>query len=137
MSERITVVQPDGFLQPKGYANGVVTQGGRTLHIAGQIAWDGEGKFASHELVGQFAITLDNVLAVVAAAGGSPSDVVRMTAYVTDLDAYRSGAGKLGPIWRERFGRHYPAMALVGVTGLVHPSALIEIEAVANLPDLP
>ena len=135
MSERISVIQPEGFLPPKGYANGVVTTGGRTLHVAGQIAWDGEGKFHSDRFVDQFGAALDNVVAVVEAAGGAPTDVVRMTIYVTDLDAYRSSAGKLGGVWRERFGKHYPAMALVGVAGLVHPQALIEIEAVASLPD--
>ncbi len=135
MSERISIIEPEGFPPAKGYANGVLTTGGRTLHIAGQIAWDGEGRFHSDDFSEQFGAALDNVVAVVRAAGGSPGDVVRMTIYVTDLDAYRSSAPALGAVWRERFARHYPAMALVGVAGLVHPRALIEIEAVACLPD--
>jgi enamine deaminase RidA (YjgF/YER057c/UK114 family) len=136
MKQRIEVVQPAGWPTPRGYANGVITQG-RTLHIAGQIGWNAEGVFASDALEEQFASALDNVIAVVRAAGGEPSDVVRMTVYVTDLDAYRQGAKAIGRAWRERFGKHFPAMALVGVAGLVEPRAKVEIEAVASLPESP
>lgn len=132
-NERVQVVQPPGWPRPRGYVNGAVTTG-RTLHIAGQIGWDAEERFASEDLCPQFDQALANVLAVVEAAGGTPSDVARMTVYVTDLDAYRSSAKELGACWRARFGRHYPAMALVGVAGLVHPQAKVEIEAVAALP---
>lgn len=136
MKQRIEVVQPAGWPAPRGYVNGVITQG-RTLHIAGQIGWNAEGAFASDALEEQFATALDNVIAVVRAAGGEPSDVVRMTVYVTDLDAYRQGVKLIGRAWRERFGKHFPAMALVGVAGLVEPRAKVEIEAVASLPESP
>lgn len=126
------VIQPDGFATPRGYANGTVASG-EVLHVAGQIGWDGGGNMVSDDLVAQFAQALDNVLAVVAAAGGAPTDVADMTIYVTDLDAYRASTRELGAVWRERFGRHYPAMALVGVAGLVHPGARIEIQATAHL----
>jgi enamine deaminase RidA (YjgF/YER057c/UK114 family) len=129
---RLELVQPPGFPRPRGYANGVITTG-RTLWIAGQVGWEPDGRFASDDLVDQFARALDNVLAVVAAAGGTPTDVARMTVYVTDLDAYRSAGPRLGEAWRARMGRHYPAMALVGVAGLVEPRAKVEIEAVAAL----
>lgn len=132
MSERIRVIQPEGWAKPKGYANGVVTTG-PLLHVAGQIGWEADCTFASDDFLHQFGKALDNVLEVVRSAGGEPTDVVRMTIYVTDLDAYRSSARDLGAVWRERFGKHYPAMALVGVAGLVHPQAKIEIEAVAAL----
>jgi enamine deaminase RidA (YjgF/YER057c/UK114 family) len=108
---------------------------GRTLHVAGQIGWNERGEFESDDLAEQLAKALDNVLAVVRAAGGSPSDVVRMTIYVTDLDAYRSSLRPIGAAWKQRFGKHFPAMALVGVTGLVERRARVEIEATACLPE--
>ena len=132
-SERIEFVQPAHFPVPRGYANGAITTG-RLLHVGGQIGWQTDMSFASDDFVDQFAKALDNVLDVVRAAGGAPTDVARMTVYATDLDAYRGGAKRLGAVWRERFGKHYPAMALVGVVGLVHPQAKVEIEAVAVLP---
>ncbi|AKT39357.1 RidA family protein [Chondromyces crocatus] len=134
MSSRLTFVQPEGWPRPKGYVNGVVTRG-RTLHVSGQVGWNAQGEFVAKDLPGQFAQALDNVLAVVRAAGGKPEDVARMTVYVTDLDAYRSGLREVGAAWKERFGRHFPAMALLGVAGLVEREAVVEIEAVASLDD--
>jgi enamine deaminase RidA (YjgF/YER057c/UK114 family) len=81
--------------------------------------------------VEQFAHALDKVLTVIRAAGGEPTDLARLTVYVTDLAAYRAGVKALGAAWRERFGRHYPAMALVEVKGLVDRGALVEMEATA------
>ncbi|KYF70653.1 RidA family protein [Sorangium cellulosum] len=133
MSGGLEIVQPAGWAAPSGYANGVVTRG-RTLHVAGQIGWDAaSGQIRSDDLVEQFAQALDNVLAVVAAAGGGPGDVARMTVYVTDLEAYRGARRAIGAAWRARFGKRFPAMALVGVAGLLEPRALVEIEAVAAL----
>ena len=129
------VVQPEGWPAPRGYANGVVVESTGALHVAGQIGWDEHGKLVSPELVPQFARALDNVLAVVAAAGGTARTIVSMTVYVTDIAAYRSSKLQLGHAWRERMGNHYPAMALVGVTELVEPRARVEIQAVAELPD--
>jgi enamine deaminase RidA (YjgF/YER057c/UK114 family) len=126
-----TVIVPE-WPQPRGYANGTVARG-RVLHVAGQIGWDAQQQFASDELVDQFAVALDNVLAVVRAAGGAAWNIAEMTIYVTDLPAYRAGARSLGAIWKERMGKHYPAMALVGVAGLVEPRAKVEIQAVAYL----
>ena len=134
MKPRFEIVQPAGWPTPKGYANGVVTRG-RTLHVGGQIGWDAEGRSTSNDLPGQFAQALDNVLAIVTAAGGSATDIARMTVYVTDLPAYRAEQRAIGRAWRDRLGKHFPAMALVGVTGLVETEALIEIEAVAVLED--
>jgi enamine deaminase RidA (YjgF/YER057c/UK114 family) len=131
----IRVVQVPGWPRPKGYANGVVTRE-RTLYVAGQVGWNDAHQFEHRDLPGQFARALDNVLAVVRAAGGVPGSVVKMTVYVTDLGAYRAAQAALGPIWRERFGRHFPAMALVGVAGLVEEGALVEIEATAALGGL-
>ena len=128
------VVQPEGWPKPRGYANGVVVDSGRVLHVAGQIGWGTDGTFESDELVPQFARALDNVLAVVASAGGGPRSIVSMTVYVTDMPAYRASVRELGRVWRERLGDHYPAMALVGVSVLVEASARVEIQAVAELP---
>jgi enamine deaminase RidA (YjgF/YER057c/UK114 family) len=116
----------------KGYANGRIGHG-PALHVAGQVGWDGEGKFAAKDLVGQFAQALDNVLAVLTAAHAHVDDVAEMTIYVTDIAAYRAARKEIGPIWRARMGSHFPAMALVAVTALVEPEAVVEIQAVAYL----
>ncbi|MFT5429577.1 MAG: enamine deaminase RidA (YjgF/YER057c/UK114 family) [Myxococcota bacterium] len=128
------VVQPEGWPMPRGYVNGMITRG-RLLHVAGQIGWNAAGEFPFTDMVGQFGLALENVLTVIQAAGGQPTDLARLTIYVTDLNAYRQNLRALGAAWRERAGRHYPAMALVGVAGLVEPRALIEMEAVASLPE--
>lgn len=129
----LTPVLVPGWPAPRGYANGMIGAG-RTLHVAGQIGWDASGVFHTDDLIEQFAQALDNVLAVVRGAGGEPTDIASMTVFVTDLPAYRAGRRALGPIWKARLGTHYPAMALVGVAGLVEPRAKVEIQAVAHLP---
>jgi enamine deaminase RidA (YjgF/YER057c/UK114 family) len=128
----ITIVEPPGFAPPRGYANGALVRGA-TLFVAGQVGWNAAQVFESDDFAAQFAQALDNVLAVVRAAGGAPEDVAKMTIYVTDLDAYRKSTRALGAAWRARFGKHFPSMALVGVAGLVEPRALCEIEAVAAI----
>lgn len=131
---RIRPIQPAHFERPRGYVNGMLTRG-RTLWIAGQVGWEREGHFASSELPAQFARALDHVLDIVRAAGGRPEDIVNMTVYVTDLEAYKQGVKEIGAAWRDRLGRHFPAMALVGVAGLVEDGAKVEIQAQAVLPD--
>lgn len=116
---------------PKGYADARIGVG-KTLHIAGQIGWN-NGVFEAKDLVGQFAQTLDNILAVLKQVHGHPNDIASMTIYVTDMPAYRAARKQLGPVWRERLGNFYPAMALVAVTALVEPEALIEIQCIAHL----
>jgi len=106
---------------------------GRILFVGGQIGWTAEQKFVAETFLEQFAQALDNVIDVVRAAGGEPSDIAEMTIYVTCLDAYREAGKALGSLWRQRLGTHYPAMALVGVSGLVEPQALVEISATALL----
>jgi len=131
-------VQPAGWPPPLGYANGMCSlgQGERVLFVAGQVGWRPNGTFETDDLGEQFAQALDNVLAVVRAAGGEPANIARMTVYVTDLDAYRAGTRAIGHAWRARMGRHFPAMALVGVAGLVEKRAQVEIEATCVLPRL-
>jgi enamine deaminase RidA (YjgF/YER057c/UK114 family) len=132
MSTDLVIVE--NWPKPKGYANGRLGSG-RVLHIAGQIGWNREGKLDAKDLVGQFAQALDNVLCVVAAAHGRPEDLAEMTIYVTDIAAYRGAQAQLGAVWRQRLGSHFPAMALVGVSALVEPEAVIEIQAVAYVGD--
>ena len=129
-------IQPAGWPRPLGFVNGACSlgKGERILFVAGQIGWLPDGTFTTDDLAEQFAIALDNVLAVVHAAGGQPEHVARMTVYVTDLDAYRTSTKAIGAAWKARLGKHYPVMALVGVAGLVERRAKIEIEATCLLP---
>jgi enamine deaminase RidA (YjgF/YER057c/UK114 family) len=106
------------------------------LYVAGQTAADETGAVARHDFVAQFELALEKVLEVVRAAGGEPSHVARMTIYVTNLDAYRAQRPLLAAVWTRHMARHYPAMALVQVAGLVDRGATVEIQADAVLPPL-
>lgn len=125
------VVQPDGWGQPRGYANGIAAEG-RLLFIAGQIGWNPETcAFETDDFVGQVDQALRNVRAVLRAGGGQPEHLARVTWYVTDRAAYASSTRAIGRLWRDSFGRHYPAMTLVVVAGLLEERAKVEIEATA------
>jgi len=126
------VLQPPGWPRPRGYANGIAAEG-KMVFVAGQIGWDEEQRFEAG-LAAQVRRTLANVLAVLAEAGGGPENVARMTWYVTDREAYLRELEPIGAAYRELMGRHYPAMAVVVVAGLVESEALVEIEATAVLP---
>ncbi len=126
-------VQPEGWARPRGYSNGVIAEG-RVLALGGQIGWNAQQEFETDTFLGQFDQALANVRAILDAAGAGPEHLIQMTIYVTDLDAYRGSLTELGPIWKRHLGRNYPAMALVGVVGLVEPQALLEIESLAVLP---
>ena len=129
-------VHPEGWPPPSGYANGIlVTGAGRLLFVAGQVAWDAEQRLVGPgDFVAQFRCALENVVAVVRAAGGEPEHLVRLTIYVTDKDLYRAATRAVGEAYRAVVGRHYPAMALVQVAALLEEGALVEIEATAALP---
>lgn len=133
-TKKLSVVHPHGWPAAKGYANGIVVRGS-TLFVAGQIGCSPEGVVAPGGIAAQFALALDNVIAVVRAAGGEPADIARMTVYVTDMEAYRQARRSIGEAWRARLGKHFPAMALVAVAALVEPAAVVEIEAVAAVGD--
>jgi enamine deaminase RidA (YjgF/YER057c/UK114 family) len=133
------IFNPESLGAPRGWNHGMLAPaGGRVLFVAGQIGLEtgepGGAPTASRGFAEQFGVALDHVLAVIRAAGGGPGDLARMTVFVTDLAAYRAARPALGEAWRARFGRHYPAMALVEVRGLVDAGALVEIEATAVLP---
>lgn len=130
---RHSIINPSELGAPRGWNHGVLApEGGRLLFVAGQDATDDAGEVPSG-FVAQFGRVLEKSLAVVREAGGGPEDVVRMTVFVTDLAAYRGSLKALGAVWREHMGRHYPAMALVEVKGLVHPNAVVELETTAVL----
>ncbi len=122
-------ILPEGWPLPRGYANGMVAHG-RVLVTGGLVGWDENGVFAKGFLP-QLERTFLNIKAVVEAGGGRIEDIVRMTWYVTDMEAYRSSLKELGPVYRGVLGRHFPAMAVVQVVSLVEPEALVEIEATA------
>lgn len=125
-------ILPDGWPQPKGFAHGIVADG-RTVWVAGQIGMDPAGTFASG-LVAQVEQALRNIVAVLAAAGAAPEQVVRLTWYMTDLAAYEAQLKEIGQAYRRVMGRHFPTMTVVEISRLVERKALVEIEATAVLP---
>jgi NAD(P)-dependent dehydrogenase (short-subunit alcohol dehydrogenase family) len=132
MSGRFAVINPEQLGAPRGWNNGMLAPaGGRTLFIAGQTARDGSGRVPAADFVSQFDQALGNVLTVLRAAGGEPTDIGRFTIYVTDIASYRASLKLLAETYRRRMGTHYPAMALVQVTSLVDQQAVVEIEATA------
>jgi enamine deaminase RidA (YjgF/YER057c/UK114 family) len=133
MSDTVKIVEVPGWPRPKGYASGAIGQG-RVLHVGGQIGTQPDGTFEEGGgLVEQLTQALANVVAVVAAAGGRPTDIASMTIYVTDVERYRRLEEPLGEAWRAHLGKHYPAIALLHVDRLYEVEALIEIQAVAYL----
>jgi 2-aminobenzoate-CoA ligase len=125
------VHQPEGWARPVGYAN-AISAVGRTVFVSGQVGWDpASGTFPSAGFTDQVAQALKNVVAALAAAGARPDQIVRLTWYVTDRDLYLSQRKQIGTRYRAIMGRHFPAMSVVVVAGLVEPQALVEIEATA------
>ena len=130
-----SVIHPTGLKKAKGYANGVLTDDG-LLFVGGQIGWNANQVFESHDFIGQMEQTLKNIIAVVTEAGGTAEDIVRLTWYVIDKKEYVARQQEVGEVYRRVLGRHFPAMTMVVVAGLVEDDALIEIEATANLRHL-
>jgi enamine deaminase RidA (YjgF/YER057c/UK114 family) len=128
-----TVLHPAGWPQPKGYANGIKARG-EMVFTGGMVGWDETEKFPDG-LVAQTRQVLKNIAAVLAAGGATPDHIVRMTWYVVDIEEYRSALPQIGAAYREIMGRHFPAMALVEVKGLVEKQARLEVEATAVIPD--
>jgi len=129
-----TFINPEALGAPRGYSNGVLTDtGGRLLFIAGQVAWNQQQQIVSDDIVKQFDQALANVLAVVNESGGKPDQIARVIIYVTDRNDYRGHMKEIGERYRARMGKHFPAMVLVEVAGLLEDRAKIEIEATAVL----
>jgi enamine deaminase RidA (YjgF/YER057c/UK114 family) len=131
-SRRTNVLQPAGWPQPKGYANGIKAQG-EMVFVGGMVGWDVNERFPAG-FVAQTRQALENIVAVLAEGGARPEHVVRLTWYVVDMDQYLAARAELGAVYREVMGAHFPAMALVEVRRLVEQQALVEIEATAVLP---
>lgn len=130
----LEMINPESLGAPKGYSNGVLADaGGKLLFIAGQIAWNHERQIVSDDFVEQFDQALANVVSVVTAAGGAPEHVARLVIYVTNME-YRARTREVGERYRKHMGKHFPAMALVQVAGLVEDAAQVEIEGIAVLP---
>jgi enamine deaminase RidA (YjgF/YER057c/UK114 family) len=129
------IVNPDSLTTPSGYAHAVAAAPGRTVYLGGQIATDTEGVCRGNTLVEQFGRALDNVVLALEAAGAAPTDVVSLQIFVTEVGDYRRSSRALADEYRSRFGRHYPAVALLGVTEFYDPAALVELVAIAVVPE--
>jgi len=124
---------PDGWVKPRGYANGVAATGTQ-VYIAGQIGWDEHARFTSLAFAPQAVQALRNVVAVLAAAGGKPEHLVRMTWYVTDKRDYLAALKDIGAAFRELIGNYDIAMSAIEVSALIEDDAKVEIEATAVIP---
>ncbi len=128
------ILLPAGWARPKGYSNGIAAKG-RTIYTAGVVGWDEHEQFPCDDLPGQVEQVFKNTLAILAAGGAGPEHIVRMTWYVTDIAAYRAGLPRIGAAYKALIGRNFPVMAVVGVSALVEPSAKVEIETIAVVPE--
>ena len=127
------IIQPEGWAAAKGYANGILSEGGQ-LFVGGQIGWDETQVFNSSDFIDQMEQALRNIMAVVRAAGGCAENITRLTWYVTDKRTYLARQHEVGEVYRRVLGRHFPAMTMVVVAGLIEDEALLEIEATALIP---
>ena len=125
------IVTAPGLAPPAGYAHAVVAGPGRTVHLGGQTAQAADGTIRGVTIVEQFDLAARNLIEALRAAGGEPDDLVSVQLFVTNLAAYRLSMRALGSVWRRHFGRRYPAMAVIGVTELFDPRALVELIGVA------
>jgi enamine deaminase RidA (YjgF/YER057c/UK114 family) len=129
-------LHPKHWARPKGFSHGIAAEG-RQVFIAGQVGWNAEQRFESDDFVAQVGQALQNIVAVLAEAGGGPQHLVRLNWYVLDKNEYLARLGELGDVYRRVLGRHFPAMTLVQVVALVEERAKVEIEATAVLPPPP
>lgn len=129
-----TILQPEGWAKPSGYANGVSARG-RTVFVGGQVGWNAECQFESDDFVAQVRQTLSNIVAILAEGGAEPQHITTMTWYFIDKAEYLSNLKGVGQAYRDVIGRHFPAMAAVQVVGLVEDRARIEIQATAVVPE--
>jgi enamine deaminase RidA (YjgF/YER057c/UK114 family) len=130
-----TLVNPESLGAPSGYANGLLADAsGKLLFIAGQIGWNEKQKIISHDFVEQFDRALANVITVVKAANGQPEHIARLVIYVTNKGEYRARTREVGERYQKHLGKHFPAMALVEVSGLLDDEAQVEIEGIALIP---
>jgi enamine deaminase RidA (YjgF/YER057c/UK114 family) len=127
-------LQPPNWPRPKGYANGVATHGS-LVFLSGIVGWNSRGEFAASDFISQVRQALLNIVEILKEAQAKPEHIARMTWYVLDKNEYMAAASQMGAVYREIIGRHYPAMTVVEVSGLVEPNARVEIEVTAVVPD--
>src|SRR5205809_5305995 len=128
------ILQPANWKRPRGYSNGVAAKGD-TVFISGMVGWNGQEEFVSTDLAGQVRQALTNIVDLLAEANATPTDIVRMTWYLIDKKEYLAAAQEIGAAYREIIGRHYPAMTVVQVSGLLEDKARVEIEVTAVVPE--
>jgi enamine deaminase RidA (YjgF/YER057c/UK114 family) len=128
------LLQPPNWPRPKGYANGVATRGS-LVFLSGIVGWNAQEEFAAHDFLSQVRQALRNIVEVLDQAKAKPEHIARMTWYVLDKNEYMAAAKEMGAAYREIIGRHYPAMTVVEVSGLLEPDARVEIEVTAVVPD--
>jgi enamine deaminase RidA (YjgF/YER057c/UK114 family) len=133
-SSNLEFLQPPGWVQPKGYANGIVASG-RQIYVGGMIGWNAQQEFTTDDISEQTRQTLENIVAILAEANAGPEHVVRMTWYVINKQEYLDAAKQIGVVYRSVMGYHFPAMALVQVVALVEDRAKVEIETTAVIPE--
>lgn len=124
---------PEGWVQPKGYANGVLCKASEALYLGGQIGWNSQCVFETDDFVAQVRQTLLNIRAVLASGGAGPENMVRMTWYITDRNDYINNLAGIGRVYKEVLGKNFPAMSVVQVVALVESRAQVEIEVTAML----
>jgi enamine deaminase RidA (YjgF/YER057c/UK114 family) len=130
----LRLLQPPNWVRPKGYSNGVAAKG-RTIFLSGMVGWNSQGEFVARDLTGQVRQALDNVVEVLNQAQAKPEHIVRMVWYVVDKREYLGASKEIGMAYRDVMGRHYPAMTVVEVSGLLEAHARVEIEVTAVAPE--
>ena len=133
-SNDLQILHPEHWAACKGYSNGIAAAG-RQIFVAGQIGWNARGEFDSDDFVAQVEQALSNIVQVLAQAGGEPRHLVRLNWYLTDKAEYVARQKEVGDAYRRVIGRHFPAMTLLIVAGLLEERAKVEIEATAVIPD--
>ena len=130
---RLDLLHPQHWKRTRGYANGVAGAG-RLVFVAGQVGWNAEQQFESRDFVAQVRQALENVVAVVSEAGGTPAHIARLSWFITDKREYLSRLPEIGQAYRSVMGKHFPAMTMVEVSALMEDEAKVEIEASAVVP---
>lgn len=128
------IVNPPSLPAPVGFAHAVIASPGRTVYLGGQTAQGPDGTIVGDTIAAQFDVAASNVITALTAAGGRPEHLVSLMIYVTDVPAYRASLAELAPVYRKHFGRHYPAVALLGVAELFDPAAKLELVGTAVVP---
>jgi len=130
------ILNPPDWARPKGYSNGIKARG-ELVFLAGLVGWNAAEVFETDDFTGQARRIFESAVALLAEAGAGPEHIVRMTWFVLDKDEYLASLQNLGAAYRDVIGRHYPAMSVVQVAGLIEPGAKLEIEITAVVPDDP